>query len=1456
MAGKGGSLGELYFSITGEDRLEEILRKDKKLAEEVAKIAGGIQIGRTRVTQDRAREILKEANAFEEAAKGADKFNAAQERLRKKQAAGEFKEYIQDLTRVSDAQRQMTAYYKELEKELGNNQGAIGSIKMLEAELRKLKDTYRSLSETDRNSILGKTMLTQINNADQNLAKINAEMANNAALAKTMGTQYNGLRTQISMVARELPNLGISLSTFIISLSNNLPYLADEIAKANKEFNELKKTSQAATPVWKQMIGAIFNWQTALIVGITVLTAYSREIQAWVQELIKGNSAASILADTQKFLNELHEEAAKGASKELSQLQLLYGVTQDATRTVKERTAATEQLQKLFPDYFGKLSSEAILVGNAQAAYDALAISIKNSEKARRINMENAALNEAEIKAIQERREAEEQLAEAGKELERQRKLPWIINYQGIEDAELAYGHYLEKVERANSKIEGIQESRKKLLESYKSDVTTNLKVPFEKMSEYEAYQKTISKLDRLLSMSVINQEEYNKRLNDAKGILIDAADAAEVGGTRLEEFRKEYIEFNKIQLQNKDKTKYIDEYKERQDIEKANQALKDAITKSEIDIEQARINLMEQGSIKTLAQIKLDYKKRNVAIEKEARDSIEKIKKIEREQWEKDNPNYQKNKKQFTSITELIQQLKVLGNQMNSTFGKGNVDLLTRPLVDAAELAKKGWEDAGEGIATVFSSSYQLTQKGEEVMVHVTPILPDGKILSPKELEQYIDTTLNDAEDILQADNKKNGGLGVVLNVDTNLSDKIAENFGEGLHLAQEKYYDLLQKIQDNPLNINIGESQQKVVGQLAQSSRYLKKETEDLVESLTYKWSQYADKRQAIEIDFNNKVKQIEQDRVSIGYELANKALEKAQNDRKNALEELEQELFSLTDIYRKVFGDISELTLSTLKDLVSQSEKIISTAKGKFNDKGELIGYTVSYDGKAFELAVNQLDRFRKKIVELKQDVNKEDPFGALANYATDFIKSLKDVEKAQQEVELAKNGAGTIVGSNYDKETNKITLNLKSQKQAEDELSDAISNREKSLKGIGNAANSVGQIVQGLTNDWANMFSALGNEDMADTLGAIGEIAGQVGKLAQDLASGNPVQQAVGVLSFVPNIIGSIAQLHDKRLDKAIKRSQLEVQKLQGSYEDLERLIDRQLGAVTEDQAKQQIENLRLQREELYKQMQAESDKKKSDEGAVEDYKKQIKELDDQIQYFYEDLAGEQFGINIKDWAGQIADALTEAFAKGEDAAEAFDDTVASIMKSVFKNVIQLQYIEPAMKKLREYLFGTNGAGGVLGDGDLSSTDMNGLVKELMGFKDKINESQKLWDILNDAAEEAGVSLVEEDKKKKEGLSQSIQGVTEDTANVLGSYLNAIRADVSANRADVSANRVNLQKLVDNAVPFYNDFALHVANLKHLETIAVNTGRNADIVGRIENILTAVTQPGSGRKFNIQ
>ena len=120
---------------------------------------------------------------------------------------------------------------------------------------------------------------------------------------------------------------------------------------------------------------------------------------------------------------------------------------------------------------------------------------------------------------------------------------------------------------------------------------------------------------------------------------------------------------------------------------------------------------------------------------------------------------------------TETLQKL-------NDLSSKGNVDLISRPFIDAAELVKKGWKDAGEGIATVFSSSYNvLDSKGEAHEILVTPILPDGEVWSERKLRDYINKAINGAEDILSADKE-----GVVIAVD------IEGNEGEALHKLQEQ--------------------------------------------------------------------------------------------------------------------------------------------------------------------------------------------------------------------------------------------------------------------------------------------------------------------------------------------------------------------------------------------------------------------------------------------------------------------------------------------------------------------------------------------------------------------------------------------------------------------------------------------------------------------------------------------
>ena len=488
--------------------------------------------------------------------------------------------------------------------------------------------------------------------------------------------------------------------------------------------------------------------------------------------------------------------------------------------------------------------------------------------------------------------------------------------------------------------------------------------------------------------------------------------------------------------------------------------------------------------------------------------------------------------------------------------------------------------------------------------------------------------------------------------------------------------------------------------------------------------------------------------------------------------------------------------------MKRLAEEARKMVDSAKEVKDPSTGETRYELSFtdkDGsiKKTTVSLEEYMRIVKQTVGVENDLADSNPFEGLA-------KGIKDYKKAVEEGNT-----------------------------------EAMAD---SLAFTGRMANECAQMIGEVTESWAGMFDALGNEGAADKLSFAGDILGELGSLAQGLMSGNPVQMATSALTFIPNIIGKIAQFHDKKLDKAIKKSQVEVQRLQNAYENLEKVIERQLGEVTEKQSDEMIQNLIRQREEIEEQMQAEMDKKKTDDSKIADYEQQIAELNDQIRYFYEDLAKDLYDIDLKDWAGSIADSLIDAFASGEDAAEAFDKTVADIMKDVIKNVLQLQYIEPAMNSLREYLFGEDGQSGILGDGSMSNADMVGLVNHLSGLSDLIGQSQQILEYLNEAAEKAGISLSDEENNKKgNGLSGEISGITEDTANLLGSYLNAIRHDLSVIRSIQEAASANLLPTISVTAQ---------AQLQQLNAIAANTLDNANAAKEIRELFESVTINGSG------
>ncbi len=261
--------------------------------------------------------------------------------------------------------------------------------------------------------------------------------------------------------------------------------------------------------------------------------------------------------------------------------------------------------------------------------------------------------------------------------------------------------------------------------------------------------------------------------------------------------------------------------------------------------------------------------------------------------------------------------------------------------------------------------------------------------------------------------------------------------------------------------------------------------------------------------------------------------------------------------------------------------------------------------------------------------------------------------------------------------------------------------------------------------------------------------------------------------------------------------------------------------KELDNSTLKQYQAQYIGLVAQRAEIEGQLRDEEDKKKSDSSKIQDYKDQLAELNEQIAYFVEDLTKELYGIDFQDWAGQISNALVEAFANGEDAAKAFDNVVNNIMKSVANNILKNMVIQPMFEKLQDKLFGENGL-----FKEFTDIQDNGVIaaEAIKNFFDNegkamIEASQSFLEAFDKAT---GGAITSTGDSSSSGMSKSGIQASEETMNLTNSYLNGIRLDVSVKRA-------LLEKIGNDILPKYN--VLAEAQLTQLRAIADNTLRSA-------------------------
>lgn len=335
------------------------------------------------------------------------------EELRKQQKAegADVQELEQRIVRMQQARKTYQKAIAESSKELQNsikvNTLAEGSLAGLRAELSKLNAQYDNLSRTDREGNIGKGLMEDINKVTKEIK--DAEFATQR-FYRNVGNYPNQLGFAVQQVARELPSLTMGANTFFLAISNNLPILADQIKAAHVEYKAAVASGQAATPVWKQLLSSIISWQTALTVGITLLTVYGKDIIAFVGGLFKQKEAFDASAKAAEDYNKTMGEARTQGAKDVTQLQTLYGVATDVKRSIDLRREAVALLRREYPAYLQHLSDEEIMAGKAAGAYKLLRDQMLEMAKTRavmdRVTELNSALLSREFDILKEATDA------------------------------------------------------------------------------------------------------------------------------------------------------------------------------------------------------------------------------------------------------------------------------------------------------------------------------------------------------------------------------------------------------------------------------------------------------------------------------------------------------------------------------------------------------------------------------------------------------------------------------------------------------------------------------------------------------------------------------------------------------------------------------------------------------------------------------------------------------------------------------------------------------------------------------------------------------------------------------------------------------------------------------------------------------------------------------------------
>lgn len=396
------------------EMLRSILEERKKYNDEIQKSVIAKQKEFEESTKS-ADGIKQEGIAYKEMASAANKIIGLRSQnisslIKEQTALSSVKAELSKLNRIENEGKELTEEQVARKRELINsekehkqiisglnqviqndiklNQAASGSMNEMAQSLSKARIAYRNLTEEERNSPFGQELLKSIQKTDSKIKEFDASIGNHQRNVGNYAGGFNTLQYSVQQVARELPSLTMSLSQFFLAISNNIPILSDEIIKAKNANAALRAEGKKGVPVWKQLISSVFSWQTALVVGITVITAYGKEISNFFKSLFGAKQALIEVSEVQRIFGE-------NIAKDTIELDIMIDKLKNTTKGTEDYNKARMKIIDKYGDYLKGQKDEIRNLEDLDAAYKILTQSIIQ-------NSIQKGLQEANSKMIEE----------------------------------------------------------------------------------------------------------------------------------------------------------------------------------------------------------------------------------------------------------------------------------------------------------------------------------------------------------------------------------------------------------------------------------------------------------------------------------------------------------------------------------------------------------------------------------------------------------------------------------------------------------------------------------------------------------------------------------------------------------------------------------------------------------------------------------------------------------------------------------------------------------------------------------------------------------------------------------------------------------------------------------------------------------------------------------------------